>query len=220
MKRFIQEYSVCIEEAPLQIYCSALVFAPTNSLVKIQFAKAMPAWIRQLPIVENDWNNMWRTLDTDLDVVTTLAFSRDGKQLASGSKDGTIELWSPQKGTLIRRLEGHSDFVRSLAFSRDRKQLASASCDGTVMLWSPEEGTFTETLKSPSTIPDDRSLVVKFLRDDKNLAVVSSASVLLWDLNPARGIGKELNFPGRDGEPEEHHWNFQDMEISPDGAVV
>ena len=68
-------------------------------------------------------------------VVYSLAYSPDGKTLASASADYTVRLWNARNGKHIQTFTGHTDEVNSLAFSRDGKTLASASLDGTVLLW-------------------------------------------------------------------------------------
>src|SRR5437588_2103133 len=67
--------------------------------------------------------------------VRAVAFSPDGKTLASGSFDMTIKLWDVTSGTQLRTLTGHSGTVDSVAFSPDGKTLASGSNDNTIKLW-------------------------------------------------------------------------------------
>jgi WD40 repeat protein len=79
-----------------------------------------------------------RTLEGHTSYVTSVAFSPDGKLLASGSDwpDNTIKLWEVATGQEVRTLKGHSCWkVLSVAFSPDGNLLASGSADGTIKLW-------------------------------------------------------------------------------------
>lgn len=76
-----------------------------------------------------------KVLRGHIDEVWDVAFSPNGKLLASASGDRSIRLWSVETGVELANLNGHARDVFGVAFSPDGRHLASASFDNTVRLW-------------------------------------------------------------------------------------
>jgi len=136
-----------IEQAPLQTYVSALLFAPINSVVRGLFSVEEPSWVLTKPAVEQSWNLCFQTLEGHSSSVLSVAFSPDGSRIASGSDDRTIKIWDAKSGKEIRTLEGHSDWVLSVAFSPDGSRIASGSDDQTIKIWDAKSGKEIRTLE-------------------------------------------------------------------------
>src|SRR5439155_11009451 len=82
--------------------------------------------------------------------VFSVAFSPDGKRIASGSQDNMVKVWDAQTGKELLTLKGHTGYVNSVAFSPDGKRIASGSGileSGEVEVWDEQTGQETLTLK-------------------------------------------------------------------------
>ncbi|KFZ17327.1 hypothetical protein V501_01790, partial [Pseudogymnoascus sp. VKM F-4519 (FW-2642)] len=177
-KRFILAYCSIADLSPLQLYSSALIFAPKNSIIRNTFQNYIPDWIVQEPNTDLEWDAVLQTLEGHSGSVCSVAFSRDSRLLASASDDNTVKVWDAATGTLQQTLEGHRSWVRSVAFSHDSKLLASASYDNTVKVWDAATGTLQQTLEGHSGSVSS----VAFSHDSRLLASASDDNtVKVWD---------------------------------------
>jgi WD40 repeat protein len=115
------------------------------------------------------------------DLIYALAFSPDGKTVASSGYDRTIKLFDVATGKEIMTLKDHSDTVYGLAFSPDGKMLASGAADRAVKIWDVATGKRLHTL-SDST---DWVYAVTWSPDGKHVAAGSvDKSIRVWEVSP------------------------------------
>ena len=79
--------------------------------------------------------------------IRMLAFTQDGKTLASASEDETVMLWNTQNGAKRATLRGHQDWVTTVTFSLDGKTVASGDTNKIIKVWDVETGRERATLK-------------------------------------------------------------------------
>ena len=89
----------------------------------------------QIRVVHRAGLTPYRVLGSSAAAVQTLAFSPDGRALASGSEDGSAVVWDVVTGQRRYTFAGHDGWVTALAFSRDGHALVSAAMDGRVVTW-------------------------------------------------------------------------------------
>jgi WD40 repeat protein len=140
-------------------------------------------------------------------LVYSVAFSPDGKMIASASWDKTVKLWNAATGKEITTLNGHSSRIWGLAFSPDSKTIASANRDTTVKLWNTSIGKEITTFNGHS----DSVYSVAFSPDGKTIASASAdKTVKLWNA----ATGKEITtFNG-------HSDSVNSVAFSPDGKTI
>jgi WD40 repeat protein len=139
--------------------------------------------------------------------VKSVAFSRDGTHLLSGSQDATLKLWDTDTGKVLRTFVGHTDGVNSVAFSPDGTRALSGSWDKTLKLWDVATGTVLRTLEGHT----DGINSVAFSPDG---ALVLSGSqdktVKLWNAETGQLL---RTFEG-------HAGSVNAVAFSPDGALL
>ncbi|MDQ2099173.1 MAG: serine/threonine-protein kinase [Tychonema bourrellyi B0820] len=166
----------------------------------------VPQVLRVVPAHAPTWRCV-HTLVGHSNAVTSVAFSPDGKTLASGSEDKTIEMWKLDAGKRWYTLTGHSDWVTCVAFSPDGRTLASSGRDKTIHIWDLNKGKWWYALTGHS----DRVSAVAFSPNGQVLASSSrDKTVRLWNLNKGRWMSTLIG----------HAEGVEAVAFSPDGEFL
>ena len=120
----------------------------------------------------------YKTLIGHTAAVVSIAFSPDGKTIASGSWDSTIRLWDVATSRHLHTLIGHTSDIQSVSFSHDGQTLASGSSDKTIRLWDVATSRHLHTLIGHTS--DIQS--VSFSPDGQTIASGGGwDTIRLWD---------------------------------------
>ena len=139
--KFVIAFASVISQSTPHIYISALPFTPRDSKIAQRFLPQFPRILSLQTGQATQWPAIQGVFTGHKYTVSSVAFSPDGKRVASGSHDHTICVWDVETGAVISGpFEGHSSAVRSVAFSPDGKRVASGSHDNTIRVWDAEMG--------------------------------------------------------------------------------
>jgi WD40 repeat protein len=143
--------------------------------------------------VKHCGTNKQKTLDIQLfkeltghkSWIQSIRWSPDGKYLASGSKDGSAQIWDTKKWERISTLKGHKREITAMHWSPDGKKLATASTDRTARVWNPIYG---QTISELKALVGSQN-VVSWSPDGKLLAMGGDNNpVRIWDVKNGQVI--------------------------------
>lgn len=126
---------------------SAIVFDPKGTQLAVAAGTAGGGYeVRVWHLAEGTWRGAGAVAATHADVIHELAFSPDGKYLASASYDRLVKVWDVVQNKERHTLKDHSDSVYGVSFSPDGKLLASGGADRAVKVWDMATGNRLFTL--------------------------------------------------------------------------
>ncbi len=161
---------------------TALAYRPDGSALAVASGAAGASG--EISIHDSSGKSPTFKLTPHKDLIYALAWSPDGKILASAGYDRVIQLWDAAAGKQLRSLKDHSDAIYGLAFSADGKLLASAAADRAVKVWDIATGKRLYTLGEAT----DWLYAVAWSPDGKHLAAAGvDKSIRVWEVNAAGG---------------------------------
>ena len=177
--------------------CCGLALSPDGNVVAIGGTYGGAPYL-----MDAESGKLSKRLDGHRCDVTSVAFSANGKLLASASCDQKVKLWDVESKKLLRTIENAGDFF-SVALSPDAKLVAGGTRDATIKIWDTESGALLRTVKN-----DVNPIALLAFTPDANTLISESADVVFIDV--ANGsVVRRLNVEGS---------VMNAMALSPDGT--
>ncbi|KAF7971790.1 hypothetical protein HWV62_19921 [Athelia sp. TMB] len=190
MIRFVETFAAPIAQSVPHIYLSALPFAPTESLVSKTYLPQYPSTAHLKAGKLDRWSAMLKTFEGHTNAVWAVAYSPDGKRIASASADRTIWVRDTETGEAVGApFRGHTAAIRSIAYSPSGHHIVSGSEDGTVRVWDSEAG---ETVRPPFKHGDNVQCVAYSPDGHYIVSGCLNGTVRVWDLETGEAAEKAM----------------------------
>ncbi|KAI9899900.1 hypothetical protein N3K66_004162 [Trichothecium roseum] len=178
LHRLLWSHRCVLEEHPLQVYSSALLFSALRQTTRAELSRQKSDWMLTDSVVKYEWEPCLQTIEGHGSCINTVASSTDGLLLASGSCDKTVRIW--REGELLNSFE-HSDDVLCICFSPDVRYIATGSRGKMLKIWDLEQKTVSQPPEHGSRVTS-----TSISRDGMRLVTGSTdKAVKVWDASTA-----------------------------------
>lgn len=174
--RFVVEHKYTIDRAPCQVYVSALLFSPRNSLVRQNFQSEIPKWVLRAPDIATNWNVARKSLHNYRSYVKGMCYSDDGVYLAVATEN-EVTIWNIVSETVCAAKDDFTSGVSCIVF-RSANDVAVGLASGAVAFWD-----WTHGQQSIETLSDSWVAYMASSENGDMVCGFSDGAVCLWKQN-------------------------------------
>ncbi|KAI1659762.1 WD40 repeat-like protein, partial [Daldinia decipiens] len=194
-----------IQEAPLQVYYSPVLFSPSTSIIRRLFLKPLTEWVTHLPTVDAAWSGELLAIRHDA-IVTSVVISPDGKTIITLSGYVT-RLWEAATGIEVANIDFlPDDRIRAISISSDGQTIALGLDRGTIRLYDVRTSETSDLLGHEKYVS---SVAFSLWPNSKILASASYEQTYVWDVSTRKPVFAK-KFANK----------YPEVAISPDGNLV
>ncbi|KAF3152699.1 hypothetical protein TWF569_002998 [Orbilia oligospora] len=222
-RRFIMSNRHILEHNPLQLYSSALVFSPINSVIRALFLEEEIDWITTTPVVEANWGACIQTHYGDASAaVESVAFSRDSANIALGDSEGNVKIWDVESGTCVKELNIASggalwDGKRQVIFVSNGLRIAF-NCNSSKTnfeIWDAITSAYYTLQLVLQGEASEGIEAICLLKDGTRVALgLENGLIEIWDCNP------KITTSNRIRRLKGHTESVESMSLSSDGLQL
>ncbi len=177
--------NAAIVKQELQRIAAQLPSSQTHPLQSNIPQAYQPPVMPKLPLAPPPQSNLLFVCRGHTSRVTAVAWSPDGRRIATASYDKKVRIWNATTGSAMLTYRGHAGRVNALAWSSDSKHIVSASNDKTVQVWDSTTGKPIHTYQGHAAPIN----AVAWSSDNKRIATASDdRTVQVWDMTPGSRV--------------------------------
>ncbi|CAG8033154.1 unnamed protein product [Penicillium olsonii] len=174
-KRFLRRHISTIENAPLQLYSSAMMFSPTSSITKQRYYHELSNWTLSKPGLTEEWESHLQQFVCS-DLIGDVAISQGSNLLCVGLINGDVHLWEIATG-IERKVLSTNEWISALGLSPDGSLLAIGFRDGGVSLWD------LTTLSLLHSLETEGEVIQVAFSPSGNVVASCRRALHTWDVN-------------------------------------